>query len=293
MPKWRDGLHHYQPFQSAKGTLYVLATPIGNLKDISTRAVDVLRTVDIIAAEDTRITNSLLRAYGISTPLFSLRQHNEGVTAQRIIEMLKEGKSVAQVSDAGTPAISDPGAFLCQLVRQAGFPIVPVPGACALITALSVSGFTYPHFYFHGFLPPKTKLRQEVLAALSTLPAILIFYEAPHRIVASLQDCCAVFEKGRGAFLARELTKTFETLRADSLDNILQATLADPVQQKGEFVLLIDAPQKKIEEDIGQADKILLPLLAVLPLKQAVQIAAQISAFPRNQLYERALFLRV
>jgi 16S rRNA (cytidine1402-2'-O)-methyltransferase len=285
-------LEHYQPFQSAKPTLYVLATPIGNLGDISTRALEVLRTVDMIAAEDTRVTATLLRAYHIKAPLISLREQNEAAIAQRIIEMLAAGKSVAQVSDAGTPAISDPGAFLCKLVRQAGFPIVPLPGACALVTALSVSGFTYPHFYFHGFLPAKSAQRKESLSALHALSAILIFYEAPHRIVATLKDCCAVLGEDRPAFLARELTKTFETLHQATLKELLYLTLADRMQQKGEFVLLIDAPAKKTQQDIQQADKVLGPLLEVLPLKQAVQIAAQLTAFSRNQLYERALSLK-
>lgn len=270
----------------------MLATPIGNLGDISARALDVLRTVDVIAAEDTRVTATLLRAYGIKKNLISLREQNEAIVAQRIIDLLTQGKSVAQVSDAGTPAISDPGAFLCQLVRQAGFPIVPLPGASALITALSVSGFTAAHFFFYGFLPPKTAQRKEALSALLSVPAILIFYEAPHRILASLKDCCAIFGEERRAFLARELTKTFETLRQDTLHGLLQATLADSMQQKGEFVLLIDAPEKVKHHDMTEADKLLMPLLAALPLKQAVQIAAQISNFPRNQLYERALSLK-
>lgn len=267
----------------------MLATPIGNLGDISIRALDTLRSVDVIAAEDTRVTANLLRAFGIQTPLISLREQNEEAVAQKIIAMLAEGKSVAQVSDAGTPAISDPGAFLCQLVREAGYAIVPIPGASAVITALCVSGLTHPHFFFYGFLPSKPAQRRQALQSLSGLPAILAFYEAPHRIIASLQDCCAVFGAERRAFLARELTKTFETLRQDTLGNLLQQTMADPMQQKGEFVVLIDAPGKAAVQDMREADRILHPLLQALPLKQAVQIAAKISAFPRNQLYERAL----
>lgn len=278
--------------KSRLGILYVVATPIGNLGDISTRALEVLRTVDVIAAEDTRVTAKLLRIYGIKASLISLREQNEAVLAKRIVTLLEEGKSVAQVSDAGTPAISDPGAFLCQAVRERGLPIVPLPGACALITALSVSGFTHPHFFFYGFLPPKTTQRQGALSALQKLPAILIFYEAPHRIVASLEDCCTIFGKTRKAFIARELTKNFETLHQNTLENLLGITLSSPMQQKGEFVLLIDAPEKEEKmADLAEMERILTPLLAALPLKQAVQIAVQLSQLPRNQLYEYALIL--
>lgn len=281
-----------QSFQCMKSTLYVVASPIGNLKDITLRALDILRSADVIAAEDTRVTAQLLRAYGIQAHLFSLREQNEAHAAQRVLSFLEEGKSVVQISDAGTPAVSDPGAFLCQFIRQHGFPIVPIPGSCALITALCVSGFTHPHFYFYGFLPPKAAQRQTVLTSLRTLQTMLIFYEAPHRIKATLEDCLNTFGEEHPAFLARELTKTYETLLHGTLGSIRERVLSDSMQQKGEFVLLLDAP-KIIEQEVNVSalDKILKPLLAEVSLKKAVQIAGQMSDFSRNQLYERALYL--
>ncbi|WP_255987814.1 16S rRNA (cytidine(1402)-2'-O)-methyltransferase [Chitinolyticbacter albus] len=284
---------HNEPFIITRPALYVVATPIGNLRDFSSRAREVLAQVDVIAAEDTRVTGHLLKHFGIGTPMISVREHNERAMAERIIARLAAGEAVAQVSDAGTPAISDPGAVLVAAVHAAGYPVVPVPGASALTTALSAAGFTCPHTLFYGFLPPKAKQRQDALAPLAGQPHVTVFYEAPHRILDTLADLVAAFGPERTAVLARELTKTFETIRRAPLGALAGFVEADSNQQRGEFVLLIDAAAE--QDDAGEEgahDHVLAPLVAELPVKQAVALAQSITGAPRNALYQRALALK-
>lgn len=271
----------------------MVATPIGNLRDFSSRAREVLAQVDVIAAEDTRVTGQLLKHFGVGTPMISVREHNERAMAERIVARLAAGEAVAQVSDAGTPAISDPGAVLVAAVHAAGYPVVPVPGASALTTALSAAGFTCPHTLFYGFLPPKAKQRQDALAPLAQQPHVAVFYEAPHRILDTLADLVAAFGAERTAVMARELTKTFETIRRAPLGELAGFVEADNNQQRGEFVLLIDAaPEQDAVGDEGAHDVVLAPLVAELPVKQAVALAQAITGAPRNALYQRALTLK-
>ncbi|TJZ78889.1 16S rRNA (cytidine(1402)-2'-O)-methyltransferase [Chitiniphilus eburneus] len=271
----------------------MVATPIGNLRDFSARAREVLAQVDVIAAEDTRVTGQLLKHFGIGTPMVSLREHNERAMAEKLIARLAAGEAVAQVSDAGTPAISDPGAQLVAAVHAAGYPVVPIPGASALTTALSAAGFTCPHTLFYGFLPPKRKQRQDALAPLVALPYVTVFYEAPHRILDTLADLATAFGGARIAVMARELTKTFETIRRAPLAELAAFAETDANQQRGEFVLLIDAaPTDSPAQEAGEHDAILAPLVAELPVKQAVALAQTITGAPRNVLYARALALK-
>ncbi len=281
------------PFSIEKSSLYVVATPIGNLKDISERALDVLRQVDCVAAEDTRVTGQLLRHFGIQARLISVREHNEREAAQAIISRLAEGQSVAQVSDAGTPAVSDPGARLVEAVLEAGYRVSPIPGPSAVATALSASGLSAPHFLFYGFLPPKSGPRQKAIASIATLPYITVFYEAPHRIVDTLSDLVTVLGESRVIVLARELTKTFETIRRCPAGELLAWVQSDSNQQRGEFVLLVDAAVERDDAGDGAShDGVLKPLVAALPVKQAVQLAMEITGASRNTLYERALQIK-
>jgi len=276
------------------GTLYVVATPIGNLADISRRAIDVLSQVDVIAAEDTRVTQKLLTALAIKTRLISVREHNEAREAERIIAWLREGKSVAQVSDAGTPSVSDPGAVLVDAVRQAGLKVVPIPGANAAVAALSASGFTQAQFLFYGFLPPKSGQRKSALEALREQVATLAFYEAPHRIVECVDDLLTVFGPERQIVLARELTKTFEQIHRCPLGEAPAWLAADSNHQRGEFVLLLaGAPEAAADEEIpAEALRVLTILLAELPVKQASSLAAEITGANRKKLYQAALDMR-
>ncbi|MEW5943154.1 MAG: 16S rRNA (cytidine(1402)-2'-O)-methyltransferase [Pseudomonadota bacterium] len=285
---------HQQPYAVAKGTLYVVATPIGNLRDITLRALDVLRGADIVAAEDTRNTAHLLGYFSISGgKLFALHEHNEHAAAFKLIEALRSGKTVALVSDAGTPAISDPGAVLVSAVRDAGIGVVPVPGANAAVCALSAAGVTDPHFLFYGFLPHKGAARREALEALKDLSHTLVFYESPHRIAESVGDMREVLGGGRRIVLARELTKVFETIHACALEEAPAWLAADPNRQKGEFVLLVSGAEVLRNAEIGTAARHALEvLLAELPLKQAVKLAAEISGEKKNALYALALQLK-
>lgn len=272
------------------GTLYVVATPIGNLGDMTPRALDTLRTVDAIAAEDTRHSVGLLRHFGISKPLLAVHEHNEQQSAQGLIKRLQAGESIALVTDAGTPAVSDPGAVVVQAVRQAGLPIVPVPGVSAVITALSAAGITQPGFYFEGFLPATGSQRRKRLQALSAIPSTLVFYEAPHRIVECVQDLHDTLGGARSLTLARELTKTFETIHTCLLTEAVDWLMADPNQQRGEFVLLVHPDQPVKAEGLDKETlRILLRLLQELPLKQAVALATDITGHKKNELYEAAL----
>ncbi|MFI4922128.1 MAG: 16S rRNA (cytidine(1402)-2'-O)-methyltransferase [Burkholderiales bacterium] len=277
--------------KTGKPLLYVVATPIGNLQDISLRALEVLKQVDVVAAEDTRVTSHLLNHFEISATLMALHEHNERRAAERVIALLQQGKSVALVSDAGTPAISDPGAIVVSRVRDAGFRIVPVPGANAAVTAMSVSGQEAPHFLFYGFLPNKPSARRRELENLKTLPYTLIFYEAPHRILECITDMQAVFGGGRRVTIARELTKLFENIYSGSLSAALDWLSQDENQQKGEFVLLVSGAEKQSASS-NDVLLILTTLLQELPLKQAVKLTAQISGNNRKTLYAMALQIK-
>ncbi len=272
--------------------LYVVATPIGNLRDITLRALDVLVQVDVVAAEDTRNTAHLLSHHSIrAKQLIAVHQHNERGAADRIIAMLQAGQSVAFVSDAGTPAVSDPGVLLVRAVLAAGLRVIPIPGASAAVAALSAAGLNEPHFLFYGFLPNKSAARRTVLQGLQDHPYTLVFYEAPHRIVECVVDLCVVLGGERQIVLAREVTKLFETIHSCALKDAEVWLLSDSNQQRGEFVVLVSGalPQQGLS---SEAERMLKLLLVELPLKQAVQLAAQISGAGRNELYEQALKIK-
>lgn len=273
--------------------LYVVATPIGNLDDISRRAVEILNTVALIAAEDTRHSKKLLQHYGIKTKLISLHEHNEQERTAQLLQLLQSGQSLALISDAGTPLISDPGYPLVTAVRAAGFQVSPIPGACAAIAALSAAGLPSDRFIFEGFLPAKNQHRQHRLQALVAETRTLIFYEAPHRIVALVDAMLATFGPERYVVIARELTKTFETIYGASLLEIKNWMVSDPNQTRGEFVVLVQGatPTEKTAVGIDPVS-VLKILLAELPLKQAVTLAAKICGEKKNYLYELALQMR-
>lgn len=275
------------------GTLYVVATPIGNLTDITLRALDTLKSVDAIAAEDTRHTAGLLGHFAISKKLIAVHEHNEHQSAAKLLLQLQAGENIALVTDAGTPGISDPGAVVVNFLRQAGIKVVPIPGVSAVVAALSVSGIVQNGFFFHGFLPASGAARRHALEALKNQPVTLVFYEAPHRIVASIADMAQVLGEGRRITIARELTKTFETIHTCLLSEAPAWLKADANQQRGEFVLLVEPEPLKDQEEISeQTSRMLKLLLAELPLKQAVKLAADISLEKKNSLYEFALQLK-
>ena len=273
-----------------EGLLYVVATPIGNLGDITLRALEVLKQVDLVAAEDTRLTGNLLKHFGIAAKLISVREHNEQAGALKIIEALHAGLSVALVTDAGTPAVSDPGARAVAAVRAAGLRVVPIPGANAAVTALSASGLAAPHFLFYGFLPAKTGERRAALEALKTLPYALVFYEAPHRITDTVADLTAILGDEREIVLARELTKTFEQIQVCALSEASAWLSSDTNHQRGEFVLIVSGATAPA--DAGAGERALKILLKELPASQAAKLAAQISGEKKNALYALALKLR-
>lgn len=273
--------------------LYVVATPIGNLRDISLRALDVLTSVDVIAAEDTRNTSHLLTHYGITAQrLQAVHQHNERGAAEKVIAMLQQGQAVALVSDAGTPAVSDPGAVLVEAVRAAGFRVIPIPGPSAAVAALSASGLNAPHFLFYGFLPNKSGARCRALQELIDASYTLVFYEAPHRILECVADLHSVFGDEREIVLAREITKLFESIHRCKLGEAMAWLNSDPNNQRGEFVLLISAAPAREAGLSAETEHALNALLAKLPLKQAVQLAVQITGAGKNELYQRALQLK-
>ena len=279
--------------QKLECALYVVATPIGNLDDITLRALGVLRSADTIAAEDTRNTVHLLNHYSISGPrLLALHQHNERGAAEKVIGLLAQGQAVALVTDAGTPAVSDPGALLVQLVRAAGFRVIPVPGANAAVAALCAAGLPAPHFLFYGFLPTKSAARCRELQALAALPYTLVFYEAPHRIVECVEDLQRSFGGERQIVFAREITKLFESIHGCSLGEALAWLHADTNNQRGEFVLLVSGAEVRQEGLADETERMLGVLLRELPLKQAVQLAVQISGAGKNELYQRALEIK-
>ena len=267
------------------GTLYVVATPIGNTGDISARAREVLAGVDAICAEDTRHTRQLLGALGIERPLLALHEHNEGEIAWKLVERLRAGERLALVSDAGTPLVSDPGYRLVREVRAAGLRVSPVPGACAAVAALSVAGLPSDRFCFEGFLPAKAGARRDRLQALMSEPRTLVFYESGHRIAESLEDFVTLFGAGREAVLARELTKLFETVLGDTLGGIAARVAADDNQRKGEFVLVVRGCEDDAEARLREGQRIYALLGDHLKPSLAARLAAELSGAPRKALY--------
>ncbi len=270
--------------------LYVVATPIGNLGDISARALHVLRSVDLIAAEDTRVTGALLAHFAIDKPMLPLHQHNERRAIARVVAALDQGRAVALAADAGTPAISDPGALLIQAVRNAGSPTIPIPGPSALAAAWSVSGLSGP-FLFHGFLPSRGGERRRALVPLAQLSCALIFYEAPHRILETAHDLAQVLGGSRRIVVARELTKLFETVHECELAELAAWLQADANRQRGEFVLIVAGASEQPPQD-ALADKVLRVLIEDLSPAQAARLAARIAGVPRAPLYDLAVQLR-
>ncbi len=277
-----------------KGTLYVVATPLGNLGDMSARAIDVLRQVSVIAAEDTRHSGRLMQHLNVATPLLALHEHNERERSRALVDRLARGENIALISDAGTPLISDPGFVLVREVREQGFPIVPVPGACALIAALSAAGLPTDRFVFEGFLPAKANARLERLKMLAEEPRTQVFYEAPHRVLGTLTAMAEAFGPERQAVVARELTKNFETIHGDTLAGLVSWMAADPNQQRGEFVLLVAGavPLARPEQVTLDVDRLMRLLSEELPLKQAAAMAAELTGLKKNELYKRALALK-
>ncbi len=275
---------------SITGTLYVVATPIGHRDDITLRALQVLKHVDYIAAEDTRHSRPFLAELGIQTSLISLHAHNEATESARLIERLKQGQHIALISDAGTPLIRDPGYPLVKQARENGIVVVPIPGACALIAALSAAGVPTDIFTFAGFLPTTTSARRTALQAFkTTLQHTIVFYESTHRLNACLDDMLQVFGDACEMVLAKELTKTFETFVTGSIPDIQAWLLEDRARQKGEFVVIV--PPRVCDERIGEHDACLEVLLADLPVKQAVTLTVKLTGANRNILYSRALAL--
>jgi 16S rRNA (cytidine1402-2'-O)-methyltransferase len=279
---------------AAVGRLFVVATPIGNLGDFSARAQQTLRACQWIAAEDTRHTGVLLKHFNIQTPQLSLHDHNEGARSIEIIASLQKGESVALVSDAGTPAISDPGFELVRAAAAAGIEIIAIPGPCAAIAALSIAGLPTDRFCFEGFLPARGAARRQRLEALVNEPRTLVFYESPHRVVEAIEDCAAAFGESRAATVVREATKLHETTYRGSLRDLLATAGRDPDFARGEIVLLIGgAPEAVAGEARDELlDKALKVLLKELPLKQAAALAAQLAGARDNEAYKRALQLK-
>lgn len=272
--------------------LYIVATPIGNLRDMSARAIETLKSVDYIAAEDTRHSHKLLVHFGIDTPVFSLHEHNESECSEKLLEkFLSKEQTIALISDAGTPLISDPGHRLVKKVRQYNIPVIPIPGPCALITALSASGLSCEQFIFEGFLPEKKIARQKKLDALCYETRTLIFYEAPHRILDLIEDMLAIFGTQRRVVLARELTKTFETIHEGNLEELIIWLNNDKNQQRGEFVVLVEGNKESFRHSELEIQRILKLLLDELPIKQAAALAAKITHGKKNKLYAQALAL--
>ncbi|AIK16745.1 16S rRNA (cytidine(1402)-2'-O)-methyltransferase [Glaesserella parasuis] len=280
--------NEYSPKQI--GTLYIVATPIGNLEDITQRALNTFAAVDLIAAEDTRHSGILLSHYGIKKPFFALHDHNEQQRATVLVEKLQQGQNIALISDAGTPLISDPGFHLVRHCRQAGINIVPIPGACAAITALCSSGIASDRFCFEGFLPAKSKARCDKFNELATEPRTLIFYESTHRILDCLTDMQSVFGGERYVVMARELTKTWETIHGDPLAQLIDWLQQDSNRIKGEIVLIVEGKTADESEEFSpQALKLLSLLSEELPLKKAAAIVAGTFGYKKNALYQYGL----
>jgi 16S rRNA (cytidine1402-2'-O)-methyltransferase len=273
------------------GTLYIVATPIGNLEDMTPRGRRILDEVDAIAAEDTRHSRHLLEHLAISTPMFALHEHNEREISGKILNRLRQGESLALISDAGTPLISDPGYVLVNEARAAGLNVIPVPGASALITALSAAGLPTDRFIFEGFLPARGPAREKHLLSLVTEARTVVFYESPHRIEASLAAMSAVLGGDRRVVIARELTKRFETWLTGTLLDVCARVKLDENQRRGEFVVMLAGAPQAPSDVQAQAEQVLRILVKELPIKQAARLAADITGARKNDLYKRALLL--
>jgi len=280
-------------FRAEAGALYVVATPLGNLRDLTLRARDILASADVIAAEDTRVTATLLARFGIVARTISVHAHNEARRAEEIVGLLLSGHSVALVSDAGTPGISDPGARVVQAARASGHKVVPIPGPSASVAAVSAAGLAAERFVFAGFLPAQAKLRRELLAQLAVLPFALVFYEAPHRVRATVADLAARLPR-RDLVVARELTKAFETIARMPLAEADAWFAADPNRERGEFVLIADAPlSAPVEPQLSAtAERWIAALAAELPPARAAKLVAAMTGASRELLYERARALK-
>ena len=278
-----------------QGTLYIVATPIGNLEDLSARATRVLEKADIVAAEDTRHSGRLLQHLGLRKRLVALHDFNERARAGSVLDELEAGLDVALISDAGTPLISDPGYVLVREARLRGLRVSPIPGPCALVTALSAAGLPTDRFLFVGFLPAKRSGRQSVLGELRRERATLVFYESPHRILDTLADIAQVFGDDRELVLGRELTKTFETFYSGSVGDVLAQLESDPHGSKGEFVVMVHGAEPAEENSAGgmvETDQLLRVLMAELPVKKVTKMVSELTGRSRNELYQRALELR-
>ncbi|WJY14687.1 16S rRNA (cytidine(1402)-2'-O)-methyltransferase [Pectobacteriaceae bacterium CE90] len=278
-----------QQAEISVSTLYIVPTPIGNLGDITQRALAVLKHVDLIAAEDTRHTGLLLQHFAINARLFALHDHNEQQKTEQLLTRLQEGMSIALVSDAGTPLINDPGYHLVRRCREAGIRIVPLPGPCAAITALSAAGIASNRFCYEGFLPAKTKARKDILRELQEEQRTLIFYESTHRLLESLQDICEVLGPQRYIVLARELTKTWESIHGAPVGELLHWVLEDENRRKGEMVLIVEGHQPDEDALPAEALRTMALLREALPLKKAAALAAEIHSVKKNALYRYAL----
>ena len=271
--------------------LYIVATPMGNLGDVTVRALEVLRNVDIIACEDTRHAKHLLDHYDIKAKVFALHEHNENEAGAKVVDLLREGKTVALITDAGTPGISDPGARAVAAVQTAGFQAIPLPGPSAMIAALSASGLSDAQFLFAGFLPAKAGARRAEIARLKSTAAALVFYEAPHRVEETIADLAAQLEPEREIVIAREMTKMFEQIARMPIADAPSWLGTDDNRRRGEFVLIVSAPPPRVGLD-AETERILQLLAAELPTKQAATLAAEITGVAKNLLYERALQLK-
>lgn len=273
-----------------KGCLYIVATPIGNLGDMTPRGIDVLSAVDVVACEDTRHSAKLLRHFAITTPTLAYHEHNERQLCHRLVERMQQGETIALVSDAGTPLVSDPGFQLVRAAREAGIVVMPVPGPCALIAALSSAGLPSDRFIFEGFLPAKSGARRQKLEVLANDVRTLVFYESTHRIENSLLDMIDIFGAGRSAVLARELSKRFETILSGSLAELSQMLVSDTDQCRGEFVVLVHGADAADASEISDEARHTLAILMVdLPLKQAAALTAKITGDKKNVLYRLGL----
>jgi len=272
--------------------LYIVATPIGNLADMSQRAIEILQSVDVIAAEDTRHSGFLLQHFAIKTPSVSLHDHNEQQRSETLLTRLQQGESIALISDAGTPLISDPGYKLVSLVREHGIPVIPIPGSCAVIAALSASGLPSDRFSFEGFLPSKQGARLQTLEKLATDTRTLIFYDSPRRLQSTLIDMVTIFGEERRVCLARELTKLHETINTKPLAELLDWVSNDPNQQRGECVLLVEGAKQHQDASEVEVNRVLNLLLKELPVKKAAAITSALLGVSKNNAYDMALKLQ-
>jgi len=274
------------------GTLFIVATPIGNLDDITFRAVETLKSVDLVLAEDTRHSQKILNHFNIKTPVSAFHDYNEREKCNTVVDKLKQGDSIALISDAGTPLISDPGYILVSAAKKNSVNVVPIPGPSALITALSASGIPSDRFSFFGFLPSKQNARIKTLKTFASRPETIIVYESPKRIMATLTDMLFVFGEEREVCLAKELTKTFETILTTNIPNLIDYISADPGHQKGEFVLLISSTANKGQLELDQQlDRLLLVLCSEMGSSKAAKLAAKITGIDKKYCYQRAIEL--